>query len=120
MPIIDIPHGITPRKAKEIIKEITSLLMKRRESAIGRRSFLATYSKLRQELAETVEYAQFHYEVVVRAGGRCERADCDAVGKHVHHRKFVAYRPDLALTVSNGEYVCEACHSKIHGRRIAA
>lgn len=72
------------------------------------------YGELRAELSSTVEYAQFHYSVVVRAGGFCEREECNAPGRHVHHRRPVSRRPDLALDPANGELVCVECHQEYH------
>ena len=72
------------------------------------------YGELRTELASTVEYAEFHFALVTRAKGMCEREGCTATGRHVHHKKPVSRYPSKALEVDNGEYVCVECHQELH------
>lgn len=115
MPLIRA--GITAtRPAREIIGDIRILLTRRHRWQITRSGFLKEYSKLRYELESTQEYQEFHYAVVQRSRGQCERKDCKRQAAHVHHRKRLAMYPELAVDPDNGEHVCRQCHQKSHPR----
>ena len=54
-----------------------------------------------------------HYECQV-----CQRRGKYSKARNVHHLKEVKDRPDLALTLTNLECVCIACHNDIHDKRL--
>jgi 5-methylcytosine-specific restriction endonuclease McrA len=76
------------------------------------KDFYRKWSNLRKELYKTGAYQLFLREVRIRAMYRCQR--CPKPGRHVHHKVRVYDDPDRALDVSNGEYLCVACHRKEH------
>ena len=58
-------------------------------------------------------------EVLKEQNHECQR--CKAKGKYtkaktVHHKKYVRKHPELALTKSNLEAICDDCHYDEHHR----
>ena len=85
--------------------------------------------KLRQWLADdTVKYFYWLKEWrIIRKVRRkidnneCQR--CKQTGRHspaemVHHIKEVRAYPELALTLSNTESLCNACHNREHPEKL--
>lgn len=79
-----------------------------------REEFLQLWGKLRSLLFDTPEYKAFRAEVIARASGRCQRNLCRKRGREVHHIITVYSDPMKAVDVTNGMYVCKACHKKEH------
>lgn len=53
-----------------------------------------------------------HYECErCRAKGKYRR------GKNVHHKKYLRLYPELALTLSNLENLCDECHYEEHHKK---
>ena len=101
-----------PRKAESILKSMERALEKRKEGEYSRKEFLRAWARLRRDLRRTKEYAHFTQLVRDRACGVCER--CGGVGRHVHHKRPLAFAVRLALDPDNGELLCLYCHTEIH------
>lgn len=71
------------------------------------------YDKLRLELNNSEEYKALRRKVIARAKGKCEK-QCGRDGDQMCHRIAVAYRPDLALSITNVYWGCGPCHSLDH------
>lgn len=99
---------ITDGSAKKIVYAMKTLLEARRGLLVSRGQFIRAWAKLRRMLELTPEYKAFRAAVILRAGGACE--ECAEVGHHVHHKKPVAFYPDLVLDVDNGQYLCFKHH----------
>lgn len=76
------------------------------------KDFYRKWSALRKELYKTGAYQLFLREVRIRALYRCQR--CSKPGRHVHHKVRVYDDPARVIDVTNGEYLCVACHRKEH------
>jgi hypothetical protein len=78
------------------------------------KDFYRKWSALRKELYKTGTYQLFLREVRIRAMYRCQK--CAKPGRHVHHIERVYDNPDRVVDVTNGMYLCVACHRKEHAK----
>lgn len=101
--------------ARDVILSMKKLLAERHECRISRKTFLRKWGKLRERLAATHEYQAWRQRVIERDGGQC--TTCAEPTRMVHHRKPVAWFPDLVLEVDNGELQCTRCHKRIHKQK---
>lgn len=67
----------------------------------------STWKKIREQ-KKRLE----HYECE-----RCRAKGRYAKGEVVHHKKYLRNAPELALTISNLEVLCEKCHYEEHHKR---
>jgi len=49
---------------------------------------------------------------------KCKRSGRYSKAKTVHHKKHLKDRPDLALTDSNLESLCDPCHNEEHPEKL--
>lgn len=65
-------------------------------------------------------YRRWRLGVLERDGSACRGCGDKGPRLHAHHIQEFAKNPDLRLVIENGITLCAACHSWVHGRRLAA
>lgn len=110
--IVHPDTNLSQAHAGPVLARMRALLAKRHVCAITRRVFLFRWSRLRRELATTVEYQRFVKIVRARDGYQC--VSCGRPAVTVHHIRSVARALPLVLDPRNGQVVCSDCHAEVH------
>ena len=115
--------GFPCRPTKESVERYTEFMAGRVSNAARVVSFTPTSAKVKKpsfaatdDFLQTYEWRRLRMEALKMHGARCQccgATPADGVRMHVDHIKPRRLFPQLALTLSNLQVLCEACN---HGK----
>lgn len=64
----------------------------------------------------SIKYRIWREQLLERAARKCEK--CSSTNRlHAHHLECFYKHPELRYDISNGQILCQSCHSKLHKLR---
>jgi len=79
----------------------------------GRHHWKKNDSRHKDQDRCSIYYKMWREKVLERAKGKCEKCGNDK-RLHVHHIKCFYEFPDLRFDETNGQVLCQSCHSTLH------